>query len=84
MPERRVTNGERAALCGLRLLGVGFQDACQIVGVGHRTMQRYLSGDWWQSPLPVPLHKMTPEQRRRYGKARKCLSRETSFAEAMR
>lgn len=85
MPERRITNGQRAAICGLVLAGVGLQNACQIVGADSRTVLRYVGGDWRvRANLPVALHDMTRDQRSRYKKAQQALPRHVAFAEAMR
>lgn len=42
----RVTNGQRAAVCGLVLAGVPYGYACFIVGIHPNMMARYVGADW--------------------------------------
>lgn len=48
----RVTNGQRAAVCGLVLAGVAYGYACYIVGIHPNMMARYLGADWRRKLLP--------------------------------
>lgn len=54
MPKRsryRITNGHRAAVCGLTLCGISLTQACEIVGVPYQQM-RDLLGDWHKKLHP--------------------------------
>jgi hypothetical protein len=42
----RLTNGHRAAVCGLALAGISLTQACEIVGVPYQQM-RDLLGPWY-------------------------------------
>lgn len=42
----RLTNGHRAALCGLLLAGQPFIQCCKIIGVSPKRMRTYLPKDW--------------------------------------
>lgn len=48
MPSKpqRVTNGHRAAVCGLVLAGVGLLDACKVAGISYRELQKSLPAGW--------------------------------------
>lgn len=80
----RVTKGQQAAIHGLILAGVGYVNACKIVGGGAVRMRPYVGDEWRRSTLPVPLRKMTPKQYRLYRKLREETDRTAAFAEAMR
>lgn len=43
----RITNGHRAAVCGLHLAGISLTQACAIIGVPYDQM-RTLLGDWYE------------------------------------
>lgn len=45
---KRITNGQRAAACALRLAGVRMDDACRIVGASYRQMKEHLGRDWFK------------------------------------
>jgi hypothetical protein len=55
----RVTAGQRAAVCALALIGVGFVEACRIVGCGHDRMRPYVPRDWRRGNLRVRVRQMT-------------------------
>ncbi len=42
----RVSNGQRATVCGLVLVGVPFPEACSIAGVRSGVMTPYVGKDW--------------------------------------
>lgn len=48
MPSRpqRVTNGHRAAVCGLVIAGMGMIDACEIVGAPYQLVKASLPPKW--------------------------------------
>jgi len=48
MPRKaqRVTNGHRAAVCGLIIAGVSMIEACRIAGVPRDVMPKYLPAGW--------------------------------------
>lgn len=49
---RRVTNAQRAAVCGLVLAGVPYGYACSIVGVTPKTMTEFVARDWRKKIIP--------------------------------
>lgn len=60
----RLTNGQRAAVCGLQIAGVSLTQACEIVGVPYQGM-RDLLGPWhtkmhtrpkWKGYLVAEVH----------------------------
>ena len=60
---RRITNGERAAICGLVIAGQPFIRTCRMLGVPYKAMLDLLPDDWrgrqlspawnkrWKGPL---------------------------------
>lgn len=48
MPSRpqRITNGHRAAICGLVLAGVPLIKSCQIAGAPYLEARKFLPDDW--------------------------------------
>lgn len=48
MPSRpqRVTNGHRAAVCGLVILGLGMIEACEIAGAPYQLVKASLPPNW--------------------------------------
>jgi hypothetical protein len=48
MPRKaqRVTNGHRAAVCGLVIAGVSMTEACRIAGVPREVLPKYLPAGW--------------------------------------
>lgn len=46
---QRITNGHRAAICGLILAGVGMLDACKIAGAPYLQAKKSLP-DGWHTP----------------------------------
>jgi hypothetical protein len=40
----RLTNGHRAAVCGLQIAGLSLTQACQIVGIPYKQMRDHLGG----------------------------------------
>jgi len=48
MPRKaqRVTNGHRAAVCGLVIAGVSMTDACRIAGVPRDVLPKFLPAGW--------------------------------------
>jgi len=48
MPRKaqRVTNGHRAAVCGLVIAGLSMTDACRIAGVPRDILPKYLPPGW--------------------------------------
>lgn len=62
----RVTNGHRAAVCGLILAGVPFVAASRIVGVHHERIRPYIPDDFVKIlRLPKPA---TDRERKLYRK----------------
>lgn len=43
---QRVTNGQRAAVCGLVIAGIAYTKACMIAGVPYRGLKATLPPDW--------------------------------------
>lgn len=43
---QRVTNGQRACVCGLVIAGVTMKAACRVAGVPQRTLREFLP-PWW-------------------------------------
>lgn len=43
---QRVTNGHRAAVCGLMIAGLPYGDSCRIVGVPEKTLKKLLPPFW--------------------------------------
>lgn len=82
---QRTTNGQKAAMFGLILAGVAFEDACLIVGVaGSRMKRHYMPADWMRSPLPVPYRAMTEKQRYHYNILREVMPRTEACRQATR
>lgn len=79
----RVTNGHRAAVCGLLLAGVSFGDACQIAAAPRERMRQYIPADWRRSPMPVRVRQMTREQFAVYRKIVPVLGRNAAVAMAL-
>lgn len=54
MPSRaqRITNGHRAAVCGLILAGVSVIASCKIVGAPYLQMKKFLPKDWQERVTP--------------------------------
>lgn len=48
----RVTNGHRAAVCALVIAGLGFPEACRIVGASPKLLRHHLRRHWY-----APVHK---------------------------
>ena len=80
----RITNGQRAAICGLILAGVGFKKSCRIVGASYPRMRTLIGPDWTKSRLPIRLRAMTKEQRRLYNKLIPVLGRNATLEQVFR
>ncbi len=78
----RVTNGHRAAVCGLLLAGVSFGDACQIAAAPRDRMRQYIPEDWRRAPT-VGVRSMTRQQFAIYRKIVPVLGRNAAVAMAM-
>ncbi len=66
----RVTNGHRAAICGLMLAGLTFREACSVVGAPVNSMRELIGPDWrgrivrprkWKGDLLKDLEEMYRE-----------------------
>lgn len=44
--KQRVTNAHRAGVCGLVIVGVGFVQACRIMGIPYGLVKESLGGGW--------------------------------------
>lgn len=44
---QRITKAQRAAVCALVLVGIGFVKSCRIAGVPDRSLRALLPKDWW-------------------------------------
>ncbi len=88
MAELPVMKGQVALVCGLVIAGVPYEKACRVALVGRERMRSYVPASYRQTPmtpLPVPVRKMTDEQRRLYIKMRTAGAwRDDAFAEVMR
>ncbi len=58
---KRVTNGHRAAVCGLVIAGVGLMEAAAIAGVGYKLLKATLP-EGWHTPRLGRRPKWTPEK----------------------
>jgi hypothetical protein len=79
----RVTNGHRAAVCGLLLVGVSFGDACQIAAAPRDRMRQYIPEDWRRAPMKVGVRQMTRKQFAIYRKIVPVLGRNAAVAMAL-
>jgi hypothetical protein len=79
----RVTNGHRAAVCGLILAGVSYGTACQIAAAPRERMRQYVPPDYRRSPMPVRVREMTRPQYAVYRKLVPVLGRNRAVEQAL-
>ncbi len=51
---QRITNGQRAGVCGLAIAGVTLADACKIVGAPYERLNALLPRGWHKRPYGRP------------------------------
>lgn len=49
---QRITNGQRAAICGLILAGLSFRQACKVTATPHARMRKLLDKSWTYGARP--------------------------------
>lgn len=79
----RVTNGQRAAVCGLILAGVPFVTACRVAGASRERVRPYIPDDWLKQPLPKRVRDMSDAERRLYRKLQPIVGRTQAAAQSL-